>query len=61
MVFSQLQIKRCDFAALIVNYPEPARRPRGCSVLWFAVPAKLEIRKVQAARRITLAGIAYTA
>src|SRR3954447_10959171 len=48
MVFSQLQIKRCDVAALIVNYPEPARRPRGCSVCWFAVPAKLEIRKAKA-------------
>src|SRR4051812_40465836 len=56
MVFSQLQIKRCDFAALIVNYPEPARRPRGCSVCWFAVPAKLQIRKAKAASPHCLGG-----
>src|SRR5437868_3685891 len=59
MVFSQLQIRRWGNAALMVNYPKPPCRSRGCFGLTFRGSSWREIAQGQTARTANWAGIAY--
>src|SRR3954467_1478031 len=61
MVFSQLQIKRCDLAALIVNHPEPARRRAVAPFVGSRYLLSWKSARSRPARLITSAGISYTA
>src|SRR4051812_670507 len=61
IVFSQLQIRTCDFAALIVNYPEPRADRAVAPFVGSRYLLSWKSARSRPARLITLAGIAYIA